>query len=156
LEGKNNHMRGYTGAETVKVDGFWKDGEGIVLAAGHASGLTLRLRHLLFAWHEASWFGADIEERIDERSKQTELPLSPLLAMDYLSSPDPVRLLRVEWTPRANVLMELAKLLSTALVKGWYGPDWSHWTPEARAWRLEMRRTALAELDCRRIDRCRR
>ena len=35
-------MRGYTGAETITIDGYWKDGEGIVLAVHHAAGLTLR------------------------------------------------------------------------------------------------------------------
>ena len=69
MEGKNHHMRGYTGAETITIDGYWKDGEGIVLAVHHAAGLTLRLRQLLFAWHKASWYGSEVEDRIDERQK---------------------------------------------------------------------------------------
>ncbi|QYR23130.1 DEAD/DEAH box helicase [Paenibacillus sp. sptzw28] len=131
-------MRGYTGAETIIVDGYWKEGEGVVLTAGHAAGLTMRLRHLLFAWHEASWYGADIDERTDERSKLTELYLSPLVAMDYLASPDSVRLLRVEWTERASKLREYARLLREALLNGWYTPDWSNWSAESRAWKLEV------------------
>ncbi|MBM7569213.1 DEAD/DEAH box helicase [Paenibacillus sacheonensis] len=131
-------MRGYTGTETVIVDGFWKEGEGIVLAAAHAAGLTIRLRRLLFAWHEASWYGAEIEESSNERLKRTELALTPAVAMDYLSSPEPVRLLQVEWTERVQGLSELARLLRQALLNGWYTPDWSRWQPDARAWRLEL------------------
>ncbi|QHW33514.1 DEAD/DEAH box helicase [Paenibacillus rhizovicinus] len=131
-------MRGYTGAETIVVDGFWKEGEGIVLAAAHAAGLTIRLRRLLFAWHEASWYGAEIEESNNERLKQTEMVLTPAIAMDYLSSPEPVRLLQVEWTERLQRLSELGVLLRQALMNGWYTPDWSRWQPDARAWRLEL------------------
>ncbi|NBD27342.1 DEAD/DEAH box helicase [Paenibacillus glycinis] len=131
-------MRGYTGAETIVVDGFWRAGEGIVLAAAHAAGLTIRLRRLLFAWHEASWYGAEIEESSNERLKQTEMVLPAAIAMDYLSAPEPVRLLEVEWTPRAQGLSELAALLRQALLNGWYAPDWSRWGSEARAWRLEL------------------
>ncbi|MFC5653537.1 DEAD/DEAH box helicase [Paenibacillus solisilvae] len=131
-------MRGYTGAETITIDGYWKDGDGIVLAVHHAAGLTLRLRQLLFAWHEASWYGSEVEERIDERLKQTEMIISPLQAMDYLAAPESVRLLKTEWTERASLLRELAKLLRQALQKGWYAPDWSRWTAESRAWKLDI------------------
>ncbi|WP_219838360.1 DEAD/DEAH box helicase [Paenibacillus sp. R14(2021)] len=131
-------MRGYTGTETVLLDGFWKEGEGIVLAAGHAAGLTLRLRRLLFAWHKASWYGAEIEESSNERLKRTEMVLPPAIAMDYLFSPEPVTLLQVEWTERLQRLSELAKLLRQALMNGWYAPDWSRWQSESRAWRLDV------------------
>ncbi|MBO7744842.1 DEAD/DEAH box helicase [Paenibacillus sp. MWE-103] len=131
-------MRGFTGAETIVVDGFWKNGEGVVLAAAHAAGLTIRLRRLLFAWHEASWYGAEIEETNNERLKRTEMLLTPAVALDYLSAPEPVKLLRVEWTERVDALSELAGLLREALLNGWYTPDWSRWRPEARAWRLDV------------------
>ncbi|WP_308635406.1 DEAD/DEAH box helicase [Paenibacillus silvisoli] len=133
-------MRGYTGTETVVVDGYWKEGEGLVLTAAHAVGLTLRLRRLLFAWHEASWFGADIEERSDERHKRTELTMPPSIAMDYLSVPQPVRLLKVAWTERLQALAQLAELLREALLRGWFSPDWTRWRAEARAWRLDLPR----------------
>ncbi|RAP77460.1 DEAD/DEAH box helicase [Paenibacillus montanisoli] len=133
-------MRGYTGTETVVVDGYWKEGEGLVLSAAHVTGLTPRLRRLLFAWHEASWFGADVEERADERHKRTELALPPSIAMDYLSAPQPVRLLKVEWTDRLQALALLSGLLREALLRGWFSPDWSRWRAEARAWRLDVPR----------------
>ncbi|AZN42744.1 DEAD/DEAH box helicase [Paenibacillus albus] len=134
-------MRGYSIADIIVVDGFWKAGEGIVLSTAHTAGLTMRMRKLLFAWHEASWYGADIEERSDERLKRIELTVSPSLAMDYLSSPKPTRLLRVEWTERVQSLSRLAELLRQALRSGWYAPDWSRWRAESRAWRLEIPRT---------------
>ncbi|WP_274649669.1 DEAD/DEAH box helicase [Paenibacillus humicola] len=131
-------MRGYTGAETVVIDAYWKDGEGIALAAEQTFGLSARLRHLLFAWHEASWYGTDIEERTDDRTKPGELLLSPALAMDYLAAPEAVRLLRVEWTPRAQALMAYARLLREALLAGWFVPDWAGWSEERRAWKLDI------------------
>ena len=140
-------MRGYTGAETITIDGYWKDGEGIVLAVHHAAGLTLRLRQLLFAWHKASWYGSEVEERIDERQKLTEMIISPLQAMDYLAAPEPVRLLKTEWTDRVTMLRDLAKLLHQSLQKGWYAPDWSRWTAESRAWKLDIPVTELEAWD---------
>ncbi|BBH18729.1 ATP-dependent helicase [Paenibacillus baekrokdamisoli] len=137
-------MRGYTGAEIITIDGYWKDGEGIIIAVRHAAGLTLRLRQLLFAWHEASWYGSEVEERVDERLKITEMIMTPLHAMDYLASPESVRLLQTEWTTRAMQLHELAKLLRQSLLKGWYAPDWSGWTADKRAWKLEI---PASELD---------
>ncbi|MCQ6559751.1 DEAD/DEAH box helicase [Paenibacillus mendelii] len=131
-------MRGYTGAEIIHVDGYWKDGEGIVLTVRHAAGLTQRLRALLFAWHAPSWYGSEIEERESERGKDIEMILPPLLALDYLASPEPVRLLHVDWGGRLLKLMEFAKLIRRALLNGWYMPDWSRWSEEARAWKLEL------------------
>ncbi|CAH1206271.1 RNA polymerase-associated protein RapA [Paenibacillus plantiphilus] len=143
-------MRGFTGSEKVVVDVYWKDGEGIVLTVPNASSLAHRVRHLLFAWHEPSWYGAEIEERIEERSLVKELPMSPLLALDYLAAPEPVRLVKVEWSERALPLMELAKLLREALLNGWYMPDWSGWSEDTRAWKLAVPDTepdATARLD---------
>lgn len=118
-----------------------------MLSTPHAAGLTIRMRKLLFAWHEASWYGADIEERSDERLKRIELTVPPSLAMDYLSSPKPARLLRVEWTERVQVLSKLAALLREALLGGWYAPDWSNWRAEARAWRLDIPRSEQTTLE---------
>ncbi|MBB3113600.1 SNF2 family DNA or RNA helicase [Paenibacillus phyllosphaerae] len=131
-------MRGYTGAETLHIDGFWKDGEGIVLQVKHDAGLTQRLRTLLFAWHAPSWYGSEIESRTDERTGVVELIIPPLLAMDYLADPTPVRLLRIEWSDRAEQLMRYAQLLRKALMSGWFIPDWAHWSEELRAWKLDI------------------
>lgn len=131
-------MRGFTGSESIVVDGYWKDGEGIVLTVPSAGSLAHRTRHLLFAWHEASWYGTDIEERLNERTIRKELPMSPLLALDYLASPEPVRLIRVQWSERVLCLMELARLLREALLNGWFMPDWSGWSEDMRAWKLEL------------------
>ncbi|MBW7474552.1 DEAD/DEAH box helicase [Paenibacillus oenotherae] len=34
--------------------------------------------------------------------------------------------------------MEMAKLLRQALMKGWFMPDWSRWSADARAWKLAV------------------
>ncbi|UVI28590.1 DEAD/DEAH box helicase [Paenibacillus spongiae] len=131
-------MRGYTGAEIMYVDGYWKDGEGIVLTVRHAAGLTQRLKALLFAWHAPSWYGSDIEERESGRGKEVEMILPPLLALDYLTSPEPVRLLRVEWGERLLKLMEFAHLVRHVLRSGWFIPDWARWSEETRVWKIEL------------------
>jgi len=143
LEGKNNYMRGYTGTEILQVDGYWNGEEGVVLTARNAAGLLPRLRSLLFAWHAPSWYGTEIEERENER-KELELVINPLLAMDYLASPEPVRLLRVEWSERLQILMGIAKLIREALCNGWFMPDWSQWSERERHWRLELPQTEVA------------
>jgi len=139
-------MRGYTGTETLQVDGYWNGEEGVVLTARNAAGLLPRLRSLLFAWHAPSWYGTEIEERENER-KELELVVSPLLAMDYLASPEPVRLLHVEWSERLQILMGIAKLIREALCNGWFMPDWSRWSEQERYWRLELPQSEVALRD---------
>lgn len=150
-------MRGYTGAETLYVDGYWKDGEGIILSVRHAAGLSQRSRSLLFAWHAPSWYGTEIEERLDERTGQMELSVPARLALDYLAQPAPVSLLQVEWGERAKRLMAYAALLRTVLLRGWFIPDWSRWTEQERAWKwdipaLEPESETIARLEAELVE----
>lgn len=121
----------------LTVDGMWgeEDGQrGVLLSAVDRKDLTEgRLRSLLFAWHKASWYGADIEEQ--RIGGQSLLRLGPLLAVDYLTMPRHVRLLEVTWTDRLDVLARLAGMIRTMLLQGWYMPDWRTWTEARRGWR---------------------
>lgn len=136
MEGKNRHMRTLTNGRDMNVDGFLSaDGEEacVLLSGGdrreQAEG---KLRSLLFAWHKATWYGGKVEE--NKVGAQTFLKLSPLMAVDYLSAPAPVRLLRIVWSPRLRVLMELAALIREMLLNGWFMPDHSGWSERKRAW----------------------
>jgi SNF2 family DNA or RNA helicase len=134
-------MKSFIGARTLVVDGYWKQGDtaeesAIILAAVERSENSARLKPVLFAWHQASWYGAEVEDIEIEGGKA--LKLSPLIAIDYLSSPQHVRLLQVEWTTRLQGLMQMAGLLRQVLLHGWFQPDWGRWSEYRRAWRMEV------------------
>lgn len=143
-------MRTSLNLRNLSVDGMWGDETGLprlLLSATDRKDLSEgRLRSMLFAWHKASWFGADVEEQ--RIGGQSLLALSPLLAVDYLSMPQHVRLLDVSWSDRLTVLMRLAGLIRTLLVKGWYMPDWQRWTEESRSWKADIpeEQSELAEV----------
>ncbi|QAY66595.1 DEAD/DEAH box helicase [Paenibacillus protaetiae] len=123
------------GAEPPVIDGYWHSGkQSIVLQEARRPEAAARLKQVLFAWHKPSWYGADVEETaIDGRNG---LLVPPLLALDYLAAPKPVRLLRLEWTEEAKRLQAAASMIRHALLNGWYIPDWGRWSDSARAWKL--------------------
>ncbi|MCR2804318.1 DEAD/DEAH box helicase [Paenibacillus soyae] len=129
-------MRTLANGREMNVDGIYSaDGEEacVLLSGGDRREQTEgRLRSLLFAWHKATWYGVKIEE--SKAGAQMFLKLSPLMAVDYLSAPAPVRLLRVVWSPRLRVLMELAGMIREMLLNGWFMPDHAAWTEHKRAW----------------------
>ncbi|OBZ13287.1 DEAD/DEAH box helicase [Bacillus sp. FJAT-26390] len=133
-------MKTYIGARKLMIDGFWNEEEGdasvLLSAVDRKDAADSKLRSLLFAWHKASWYGADIEEISVGERKLLKVP--PLLAMDYLSSPQHVRLLQLEWTDRLSVLMRMAGQIRTALINGWFAPDWERWTEDKRSWRMDI------------------
>lgn len=139
MERENSYMRTYIGARKLTIDGFWNEEEGTSIwlsAVDRKDSADGKLRSLLFAWHKASWYGADVEEVSVGERKMLKVP--PLLAIDYLSSPQHVRLLQVEWTERLTVLMQMAEFIRIALLNGWYMPDWERWTEEKRSWRMAI------------------
>ncbi len=133
-------MRTYIGSRKLMIDGFWNEDEGgtsvLLSAVDRKDAADGKLRSMLFAWHKASWYGADIEEISALEHKLLKIP--PLLAMDYLSSPQHVRLLQLEWTERLSVLIRMAGQIRTALLNGWFAPDWVRWTDEKRSWRMAI------------------
>jgi SNF2 family DNA or RNA helicase len=140
VERENRYMKTYIGARKLMIDGFWNEEEGdasvLLSAVDRKDAADSKLRSLLFAWHKASWYGADIEEISVGERKLLKVP--PLLAMDYLSSPQHVRLLQLEWTDRLSVLMRMAGQIRTALINGWFAPDWERWTEDKRSWRMDI------------------
>ncbi len=140
MERENRYMKTFIGARKLMIDGFWNEEEGdasvLLSAVDRKDAADSKLRSLLFAWHKASWYGADIEEISVGERKLLKVP--PLLAMDYLSSPQHVRLLQLEWTDRLSVLMRMAGQIRTALINGWFAPDWERWTEDKRSWRMDI------------------
>ncbi|MGG4036174.1 DEAD/DEAH box helicase [Paenibacillus cisolokensis] len=126
-------MRTTWGIRAVQLQGYWHSEGGVAILEDNSAVIGKRLRQVLFARHEASWYGSDIEE--GEAFGRSIVQLSPLLAMDYLSDPRHVRLLKVEWSPRLLVLRKLAELLRTMLLNGWFVPDMREWDRERRMWK---------------------
>ncbi|MFC4779377.1 DEAD/DEAH box helicase [Paenibacillus sp. GCM10023252] len=130
-------MRTRVGSGLLAVDGYWRDSDGqgcgIVLRSTAKDEPTRRMRSLLFAWHHPSWYGTEIEEV--EQDEGSELLVSPLMAVDYLSAPAHVHLLQVQWSERLQVFMELAERIRTLLLHGWFVPDYERWTERNRAWK---------------------
>lgn len=139
-------MRTYIGARKLTIDGFWNEDEGgtsvLLSAVDRKDAADGKLRPLLFAWHKASWYGADVEEISVGERKLLRIP--PMLAIDYLSSPQPVRLLQLEWTDRLSVIMQLAEQVRTALLSGWFEPDWERWSDDQRCWRMAIPEQEMA------------
>ncbi|WP_028609969.1 DEAD/DEAH box helicase [Paenibacillus harenae] len=134
-------MRTYIGARKLVIDGFWNEDDGVssvMLGTVERKDAAAdgRLRSVLFAWHKASWYGAEIEEISAGDRKLLKVP--PLLAVDYLSSPKPVRLLQLDWTERMQTLMRLAEHIRTALLNGWFTPDWTRWSEARRSWKMAI------------------
>ncbi|ANY68271.1 helicase SNF [Paenibacillus sp. BIHB 4019] len=136
-------MRASIGTGILTMDACWMKAESgeyrIALFASDQQESAIRLRSVLFAWHKASWYGTEVEDA--QHGDRKALLLSPLLAVDYLSQPKHARLLQVEWTERAQRLRELASLIREALLQGWFMPDWSGWSEEQRAWKLNVPET---------------
>ncbi|MFS0723219.1 DEAD/DEAH box helicase [Paenibacillus sp. 1P07SE] len=116
------------------VDGRWLPGEGLWLSGAGWQGSVQRLKYLLFAWHAGSWYGAEAEERRVDGYDGLLLP--PLMAMDYASSPQPVRLLAVQWSAQASLLLTSARLIRRCLLHGWYAPQPAGWQAGGQRWQL--------------------
>ncbi len=140
MERENHYMKSYLNARTIEIDGLWHEDErggAIMLGASDVKETAGgRLQSLLFAWHAASWYGAEIEEVSIGGRKL--LRLSPLLSVDYLSAPKPVRLLDLQWTERARSLADASVLIRQLLIRGWFVPDWERWSESSRCWKAAI------------------
>lgn len=136
MERESCNMRTFTNTRQITIDGAWSVEEGksalLINTLDRKEQPEGKLRSLLFAWHKASWYGADVEEL--RMGSHSILKLSPLLAIDYLSSPAPVRLLHIIWTDRLSVMIQLASHIRHILINGWFVPDWVNWTESNRSW----------------------
>ncbi|RXZ81229.1 DEAD/DEAH box helicase [Paenibacillaceae bacterium] len=117
-----------TGAKsnlTWLIDGHWLEGEGLWISAVGWNGTWQRLKNMLFAWHEGSWFGTEVTDKtVDGRPG---LLVGALHAMDYLSKPKPVSFIQIEWSVRMQAYMAEAGLIREAMIEGRFVPDLSGW-----------------------------
>ncbi|MEK3912407.1 DEAD/DEAH box helicase [Paenibacillus sp. FSL H7-0331] len=100
------------------------------------------LKHLLFAWHQPSFYGTFIE--ITEFMNMEGLHLPALTALDYLCSPSAVSHTKLEWNRDLRELMRLAPHVKETLVQGRCMPDFTKWKAGELSWKLDLPDTIAA------------
>jgi len=121
------------GTKVGELDAEWLPGEGLWLHAPEWTGSVNRLRSILFGWHAGSWYGEQAAQHVHGLAEGLLLP--PLIALDYMAAPMPVRLLQYSWSPRANVVRRAAEWMHRAIRSGWYAPDLLGWSQRKRTWK---------------------
>ncbi|WP_307438770.1 SNF2 helicase-associated domain-containing protein [Paenibacillus sp. V4I3] len=94
------------------------------------------LRKLLFAWHERSYYGTQIESIQSEYGEG--LVLTPYMAMDYLAAPGILLHGKLSWDEDVRLLQRGAALYKEALAYGWYLPSYEHWCSGKMGWKLQL------------------
>ncbi len=94
------------------------------------------LKHLLFAWHEPSFYGTAIE--VKELGRVNGILLPPNLTLSFLAHPFAIKHLRLHWEGEAKLLRAAAELISEALEQRWFVPDYYRWIQGELAWRLDF------------------
>lgn len=115
----------------VLADGsffFWKEAD-----YGYN---PMTFKHLLFGWHAPSFYGTMLEMRTIGGKEGVIVP--PLMALNYLCDPSPVKSTGVDWSQELRLLMRIASLLREALKHAWYIPDIELWNTGQFSWKLEL------------------
>ncbi|MEC0143746.1 DEAD/DEAH box helicase [Paenibacillus alginolyticus] len=94
------------------------------------------LRKLLFAWHERSYYGTQIESIHSEYGEG--LVLTPYMAMDYLAAPGILLHGKLLWDEDVLLMQRGAALYKEALAAGWYVPSYEHWRQGETGWKLQL------------------
>lgn len=102
------------------------------------------LRKLLFAWHERSYFGTQLE--IAQTEYGEVLVLSPYMAMDYLAAPGVLLHGKLSWDEAVKELQKGAGIYKEALMAGWYVPSYECWREGRIGWKLLLPEEKAEEL----------
>ncbi|BBI31357.1 DEAD/DEAH box helicase [Cohnella abietis] len=103
------------------------DGQGNALIHGsynehtYASGVALK--HALFAWHEASFYGTELETRYIEGLELVLLPAE--MVIPFFAEPKSLRHVEWIWTDLAAHLVQIAPLLGALIDDKHYIPSYS-------------------------------
>lgn len=103
------------------------------------------LRKLLFAWHEGSFYGTQLESI---RTGYGEcLVVTPYMALDYLAAPGTLLHGKLSWDSDVLKMKKGAALFKEALEVGWYMPSFRHWLQGGMGWKPQLPGTKLGELE---------
>jgi SNF2 family DNA or RNA helicase len=94
------------------------------------------LRKLLFAWHERSFYGTQLE--VTRIPYGDAIVLSPVMALDYLRAPGVLLHSRLSWEDGFVELQKGAVFLGEALDAGWYLPSYELWREGRNGWKLRV------------------
>ncbi|NQX66690.1 DEAD/DEAH box helicase [Paenibacillus alba] len=103
-----------------------------------------RLRRLLFAWHERSFYGNQLKQVHSSRGEGIEL--SPYMAMDYLAEPGALLHAKLSWDDDVLLMQKAALLFKEALEESWYVPSFEEWREGRTGWKLNLPVAQMAEL----------
>ncbi|MGQ7884789.1 DEAD/DEAH box helicase [Paenibacillus sp. WC2504] len=103
------------------------------------------LRKLLFAWHEGSFYGTQLE--CIRTGYGEALVLTPYMALDYLANPSTLLHGKLSWDADVLLMKKGAALFSEALAAGWYMPSFRHWLQGGMGWKPQLPGAKLGELE---------
>ncbi|WP_442603055.1 DEAD/DEAH box helicase [Paenibacillus sp. KN14-4R] len=107
---------------------FWMD-------EGQQSNMML-IKHRLFGWHKASYYGTILEIR--EQDRRQGIVVSSWLAMDYLANASTVKAMEIQWSEELSVLRRAAQVMRTLLDQGLFAPDHEQWAAGVKGWKLML------------------
>lgn len=121
---------------TVTVHGIWlASGAFWLCAEQDRRPLELfRMKSLLFAWHEASFYGTFIETAEVEGKEGVLLPAQQ--APDYFLSAPWNRHAVLSWTPGAEAIAFWSQRIASALRENALIPDFAKWQAGGWGWKL--------------------
>jgi len=97
---------------------------------GSASGLTLK--HALFAWHEASFYGTDLVTHVLEGIEAVVLPSE--MVIPYFADPKPLRHTEWIWDDSVLRLIEIAPMLARRIEEKKYHPSFEAYLADKLLW----------------------
>lgn len=124
-------------AYAITIYTVWRKDRDLFLYGVDRNGLRVppvRLKTILFAWHQPSFYGSLIHE--GELGGHSGLLLSPLMALHYFSDPRPLIHAAVVWSEETMKWLQTAPFLQDALKNGWFAPDYASWTVDHPGWKL--------------------
>ncbi len=94
------------------------------------------LRKLLFAWHERSFYGTQLE--VTRIPYGDAIELSPVMALDYLRAPGVLLHSSLTWEEGFTELQKGAHFLSEAIDARWYLPSYELWREGKSGWKFRV------------------
>lgn len=121
---------------------------GTVNDRNFVSGLSLK--HHLFAWHEESYYGTELEISQIQDIEIVLLPAEQVIP--FLANCELLRHIDWTWQPQAQPLRQIAPLLAVCLEEKAYIPSYTAAKSGKLAWEWDLSATAQAELDAINFD----
>ncbi|MDF2936092.1 MAG: ATP-dependent helicase [Paenibacillaceae bacterium] len=126
-----------TGPYTVHAS--WMPGGTLFLWGTRRQGGSVdatELKHLLFAWHAASFYGTFIETL--EFTGKEGVVLESEDALHYFCDPSELQHASIEWSTEAAPLKAAAPAIREALAAGRVMPDYDKWRQGSLGWKLQL------------------